>query len=66
MEEEKLVTASAVIQQFGIPEGSLYYLIKRGLPHVDATKPWHQRKHYLFKLSEVAAFLANRPDDATT
>lgn len=59
VENESLVQAGEIVRQFGIPRATLYRLAETGkIPfHSVPPQPWHQRKHYLFKVSEVASAL---------
>lgn len=58
-----MVTAKVIADEFGIPRSTLYRLVKDGrIPAHDVTQPWHDRKQFRFRMSEVkAAVEARRP-----
>jgi hypothetical protein len=59
MSEQTLVTAKVIVDAVGIPRATLYRLVDaKKIPAYPATKPWHQRRHFLFSLPEVRAALA--------
>jgi excisionase family DNA binding protein len=52
--ESELVTATVISREFGIPVATIYRMVERKrLPFVDATKPWHERRRYLFSRDAV-------------
>lgn len=49
-----MVTARVIAEQFDIPRSTLYRLVDEGrIPADDVTKPWHKRRQFRFKVSEV-------------
>lgn len=58
VEEEPLVTAQVITDQFHIPRSTLYRLVKDGkVRAVDVTEDFHTRRQYRFLVSEVTADL---------
>lgn len=56
-----MVTSAEVMRAFGIPSNTLYRLARKGvIPAVEVTKPWHARRRWLFRLSEVRAWIESR------
>lgn len=54
-----MVSATVISREFGIPVATLYRMVKdKRVPFVDATKPWHQRSHYLFSRDAIRDALA--------
>jgi predicted DNA-binding transcriptional regulator AlpA len=53
-----MVTAKEIVARTGIPRTTLYRLIDANLiPAHSASKPWHQRRRFVFCLAEVEAAL---------
>lgn len=58
MEDEALVTAKVITDQFHIPRSTLYRLVKDGkVRAVDVTRDFHSRRQFRFRLSDVRADL---------
>jgi excisionase family DNA binding protein len=56
---EPLVGMDEVYRRTGIPRQTLYDMVRDGrMPSVDVTQPWHTRRQYKFRLSEVDAMMA--------
>ena len=54
MGDEEMVTATVISREFQIPVATVYRMAEKGrLPFVDATKDYHERKHYLFNREAV-------------
>lgn len=53
-----MVTVGRVVEAFGIPQSTVYYLVRIGkIPAHDVTQSWHKQRRLQFKLSEVRAAL---------
>jgi excisionase family DNA binding protein len=61
VEDEPLVTAKVIADEFGIPRSTLYRLVADGrVPAHDVTKPWHDRRQLRFRVSEVRKAIEDR------
>lgn len=59
MEDEPLVTAKVITDQFHIPRSTLYRLVEDGKVRArDVTADYHSRRQYRFLVSEVEEDLA--------
>jgi excisionase family DNA binding protein len=60
-QEEPMVTAKVISEQFAIPRSTLYRLVDEGrIPAEDVTKPWHRRRQLRFKASDVRKAIEDR------
>jgi predicted DNA-binding transcriptional regulator AlpA len=63
-DDEKMVGASAVVRELGIPRSTLYRLVdEKRIPVHRERKPWQKNEVLRFKLSEIRAALKMEPGD---
>ena len=62
-----MVTAKVIAEKFDIPRSTLYRLVGEGrVPAHDVTKPWHSRRQFRFRVSEVQRAIEDRRPDRPT
>lgn len=61
-----MVTAKVIAEEFAIPRSTLYRLVDEGrIPAHDVTKPWHKRRQFQFRVSEVRRAIEEQQPPAT-